>query len=291
MTVPPGIDRLDVSAPWRFPLLLDDAAIFPPGNASLQDAIAAHQAHRTAPYAPLVGPLVVGLKDLDDLAGVGSLDVAVVVDDAAAAVAAIRRATTLHGVRLVALEVSDTGVAEVRDALHALDGESLDAASGGAGDVTVYVELPRDDRRMPLIRSLAGTPYRAKLRTGGTRSELYPDEAELAAALVALAAAQVPFKATAGLHHALRNTDPETGFEQHGFLNLLAATERASRGEQVADVAAVLAERDFHRVPIPVGSPHGAWLLSSIGTCDVSEPVAELIDLGLLTLTGQAATP
>src|SRR4051794_26576004 len=40
--------------------LVDDAAVFPPGNAPLEEALAAHRRHRTAPYAALVGPLVVG---------------------------------------------------------------------------------------------------------------------------------------------------------------------------------------------------------------------------------------
>jgi len=251
-------------------VLFDDAAIFPPGNLPLADAITAHHAHRAAPYARLVGPLVVALTDLPGLAGAGPLDVAVVVPDGAGAAAAIAQVGALEGVRLVALEVTDADVADLR------------AAIGEPAGITVYVELPRDERRAAEIAALAGTSYRAKLRTGGTRAEAYPDEAELAAAVVDLVAAGVPFKATAGLHHALRNTDPVTGFEQHGFLNLLAATAAARAGADVDEVAAVLAERDPARVP----APEDEMLLGSVGTCSIDEPVAELTELGLLDLVG-----
>ena len=39
--------------------LVDDAAIFPPGNSPMPEAVAAHGAYRTAPYSALVGPFVV----------------------------------------------------------------------------------------------------------------------------------------------------------------------------------------------------------------------------------------
>ncbi len=249
-------------------LTFDDAAVFPPGNLPLAEAVPAHHQHRKAPYSRLVGPLVVALDALALLDGAGPLDVAVVVPDAAGAAAAIAQARTLPGIRLVALEVSDAGV------------EELQASIGEPADITVYVELPRDERRAPLIAALAGTSYRAKLRTGGPRADFYPGEQELAAAVVVLTAAGVPFKATAGLHHAVRRTDPVTGFEEHGFLNLWAATATAQAGAGVDAVAAVLAERDPARVPLPEGDV----LLGSVGTCSIDEPVAELTGLGLLDL-------
>lgn len=251
-------------------LVFDDAAVFPPGNLPLPAAVAAHRTHLAAPYSRLVGPLVVALADLPGLVGAGPLDIAVVVPDAAGAGAAIAEARTLADVRLVALEVTDAGVGD------------LHAAIGEPQDIAVYVELPRDERRPHLVDELTGTSYRAKLRTGGTRAELYPDEPELAAAVVALAVARVPFKATAGLHHAVRNTDPTTGFEQHGFLNLLAATAAAEGGADVSAVATILAEREPSRVQVP----EGASLLGSVGTCSITEPVAELAALGLLPLVG-----
>jgi hypothetical protein len=52
-------------AAWRG--LVDDAAIFPPGNASLADAALEHQLRRAEPYADLVGTLVVRDTDLPAL--------------------------------------------------------------------------------------------------------------------------------------------------------------------------------------------------------------------------------
>jgi len=52
------------TVPALFRRLVDDAAMFPPGDLPLAEAVAAHRAHRTSPYADLVGPFVCTDEDL-----------------------------------------------------------------------------------------------------------------------------------------------------------------------------------------------------------------------------------
>ncbi|SEP07985.1 hypothetical protein [Amycolatopsis saalfeldensis] len=227
--------------------LLDDAAVFPPGLAPLPDAVAAHRRHEAAWYGALVGPLVIAGSALGELAevlradaGAGStLRLALTFPGGPARVAEALEASAELPVSLEALEIAVPDGMEPGELLAALATALPKAVTPEAVRPEVFVEIPRDARRDPLLAALAGTRYRAKFRTGGVRAELYPDEAELAAAVLAAVEAGVPFKATAGLHHALRNTDPDTGFEQHGFLNLLLAADAAARGtkEDAADGA------------------------------------------------------
>jgi hypothetical protein len=94
------------------------------------------------------------------------------------------------------------------------------------------------------------------------------------------------FKCTAGLHHAVRYTDGE--LEQHGFLNVLLATEAARRGAAPEELAALLAQRDAAAVAGQVaGLGHERLAaarasFTSFGTCSVTDPRDDLIRLGLL---------
>ncbi|MEU1515660.1 hypothetical protein ABZ490_26505 [Streptomyces sp. NPDC005811] len=264
--------------------LFDDAAVFPPGSLPIEEAVPAHVAHTRSAHAGLVGAFVLAAKDVDRLTeptaglpeGSFGLSVTVALPGVSDAVAAARR---IPAVRLAGLEVAVPDGIAAEAVVPAL-AEAIDADS----DLSVYVEVPRDARREPLLAALAGTPYLAKFRTGGVRAELYPDERELAAAVLAAVRAGVPFKATAGLHHALRNTDPETGFEQHGFLNLLTATDAALRGAEEDELVRLLADRDGDAVAgrVRALTPEVRDVFRSFGTCSVAEPATESAGLGLL---------
>jgi len=95
---------------------------------------------------------------------------------------------------------------------------------------------------------------------------------------------QLPFKLTAGLHHAIRHTDPETGFTHHGFLNVLAAACAAADGVEVTEVAGLLATTQpltlIEAVRTHRSRPRPLWC--GFGTCSIPEPLADLQKLGLL---------
>ncbi|SEG23651.1 hypothetical protein SAMN04489712_10422 [Thermomonospora echinospora] len=290
---------MNVSTAW-FTGLLDDAAVFPPGLMPLPDAVRAHARHTASPYAALVGPLVIAAPALPKLADLlitppsGRLDVAVTFPDGPGRLVPVLAAAAALPVRVCAVEVAVPSGMEPSAFLA-----ELDRAQAAVAGAEVFVEIPRDGRRPELIAACATTGRRAKFRTGGVTADLYPDEAELAAAVCAAVRADVPFKATAGLHHAVRNTDPGTGFEQHGFLNLLLAVEAALDGGGEADLVGVLAERDGAKLAARLEDRDAraeavrARFLS-FGTCSITEPLAELAALGLVpaSFTGhRGATP
>jgi hypothetical protein len=256
--------------PALFKGILDDAAVFPPGLMPLADAVPAHARHLASPYADIVGPLVLAAPALAGLGG-AEVDLAVT---APGGPAQLPEVLARAGKRLRALEVAVPSGMSPAGFFAALEPPG----------VPVFVEVPRDERRAEVIATCAKTGHQAKFRTGGVTAELYPDEAELAAAVRAVVDAGVPFKATAGLHHAIRNTDPVTGFEQHGYLNLLVATDAAVHGADVPELVDLLALRDPAAIAALVSTvdPDTRSVFRSFGTCSIIEPLTELVALGLI---------
>ena len=84
--------------------LVDDAAVFPPGDAELPDAVAAYDARRGEWYADLVGPLVVKDTQLPDVPT--EVPVSVVLTGGAGAVAGVAALAAKRGHRLVGLEAA-----------------------------------------------------------------------------------------------------------------------------------------------------------------------------------------
>ncbi|MEY3024564.1 MAG: hypothetical protein ACO3Y3_02875 [Phycisphaerales bacterium] len=88
-------------------------------------------------------------------------------------------------------------------------------------EIFPYFELPvfKDVRGM--VASMAGLDAGAKVRTGGVTPEEHPTSEQLADFIVACAGGEVPFKATAGLHHPLRHLNQAVPADQFGCVGVM----------------------------------------------------------------------
>lgn len=259
--------------PWR--ALVDDAAIFPPGDASLPDAVEAFGQRQREWYADLVGPLVVKDTDLGDVPE--GLPLAVVLTGGAGTIEGVARIAQKKGLSLAALEVAvrdlDDPVGNVR---------RIDAAARAAGlDLPLHVELagPAEAAWLAAADEVAASGFRLKFRLGYVDHDLIPDAATVAGWLDAALDREIEFKGTAGLHRAVRH-EPEGG-GTHGFLNVLVATRALLDGATRDDAVALLEERDGAKLAdVELGQVR-RWC-TSFGSCSVIEPRDDLLSLGLL---------
>ncbi len=289
------------TVPPPYQALVDDAAIFPPGNAPLPEAVTAHRRHREQWYAGLLGPFVVSDPVLPELEDVGFPVSLVVTGGAGAVEPAVSWATRDAGLEVRSLEVAvrddDTGALahNAQRLVTAVDRVVGPAAEQLAEEVAVYVELPRLRGRQPSASWLAAADQlavadlRVKLRTGGVEAAAFPPSAEIATCIAAALDRELRFKCTAGLHRAVRHRDPETGFEHHGFLNVLLATRASLDGASLEEVADLLDEADPSAVTKLLAEAGDQALASartwfgSFGSCSVLEPLEDLVDLGLVS--------
>lgn len=270
--------------------LVDDAGLFPPESLPMGVALARHDADGDAGFTMLSHRFLCPASRLGELGGElarsgagGSLRLGLILDTGLGGLAAAQAelAASEVPVTLETVELAAPSPETVTAALEALVGfEPAVFVEGPPGSVE-WVKTVAAGHEQGGLRG-------AKVRCGGARAELFPSPEALARFLVACAENGVPFKATAGLHGAVRHRDPQTGFVHHGFLNLLLAAVRASSGAAVDEVAAVLSSTEGGALvaearALSARSVVAARLLfRAYGSCSTSEPREEAVALGLL---------
>lgn len=282
-----------MSVPEVWSGLVDDAAVFPPGDSPLDDAVAAFSTRRGEWYADLVGSFVV--KDVDVPEVGAPLPLSIVVTGGAGAIAGAARLASKAGNPVAGIEIAlrdlDDLAGNARRVVAAVDA----ARSEGllVDETPTYVELPHVGSTASWLAAadeVAAAELRLKFRTGGLEAEAFPHAHALARWIDAALDREAPFKCTAGLHNAVRHTGDD-GFEHQGFLNVLLATRLAFDGATTDDVVAVLEQRDagpllalFADLGEETVARTRRWF-TSFGSCSVSEPLDDLLALGLLEET------
>jgi hypothetical protein len=232
--------------------LIDHAPQFPPAALDLPEAVAEDERARASRHAFVLARYVCPASRLGALPDVGR-GVSVVLD-------------------------APLQPDERVEAVEARFREDLDELASIAGEV--YVEVPLDDELGERLDRIRDAGLGAKVRCGGAS---VPSAEELARFVRACRDRRLAFKATAGLHHAVR-TDGE-----HGLLNFLAAATFGDEEQALSETDAAAFSLDsgtFTWRERALGAEELAAvrrdLLRSIGSCSFFEPIEELEALGML---------
>jgi hypothetical protein len=246
--------------------LIDHAALFPPASLAMDAALEVDRRARETPEAWILDRFLVPASHVGEIPDGFEPPLGVIVD--------VDELPDLSGRRVEVVEARF---------------ERAAATEGAPGRVFLEV-WPGDDAALDAVAA-RGDGAGAKVRCGGATPDMFPSPAQLAAFIVGCRDRGLAFKATAGLHHPIRD-----GIV-HGFLNLLGASALAhAAGAGEADLATVLLEADYNAFSLDDesfgvrGQRFGAdavaaarrELFIGYGSCSFSEPVDDLRSLGLL---------
>jgi hypothetical protein len=288
---------------------IDYAGLFPPAGLGMAAAVENYASYRQGPHRWALGRFVLPSTRLEEFEQ--------------AAERLLPRGPSVSARGVAALIGSDPA-SELRavgefNCRHAGEGEgavAADVVEGKADSVEAvervlslvpsylqaYIEVPLGRDPAPLLSAIARTGGRAKVRTGGVTAEAFPAAAELARFIRGCLSADLPFKATAGLHHPLRadyrlTYDADSACAtMFGFLNVFLATAFLSEGLDDPEAELLLQERKREafrfddagvewrgrRIGIEVIRRIRTRGIVSFGSCSFTEPIGDLESLELL---------
>jgi hypothetical protein len=173
-------------------------------------------------------------------------------------------------------------------------------------ELETYFEIPLTASERDCIAAVANCGRRAKIRTGGEAADKFPAPESVVEFIRLCAAANVPFKATAGLHHPLCSVhrftyQPESPSGiMHGFLNVFLAAAFLRAGmepelalqlikEQSAQAFHFDSEgviwREHRLLTRDIAAARRGFSIS-FGSCSFTEPIEDL-----RSLLGRAEAP
>lgn len=283
---------------------IDYAGLFPPSQLAMSEAVLNYATYRNSNYAWMLGRFVVTAARLDEF--YESAADFITRDERerwhVAVVAGEDIVETLKQVELFNLRHGELALCDVLEVRANSVSKIENTVNGLRAGTTAYFEIPTGESMPGLIVALATRGQRAKIRTGGVTPDAFPTQGEIVRFVRTCVAANVPFKATAGLHHPLRcfrtltyEADSVMG-RMHGFLNLFLMAGFAREGFR-SNVLEDVMEEEFDEVfhfenqtvtwrDFSLGIAQIENLrhkgIQSFGSCSFDEPVADLQKLGVL---------
>jgi hypothetical protein len=293
--------------------LVDYAGLFPPASLPMAAAVANYAYYSGSEYSWILGRFILPVARLaefeqafdksfvetsrdESLGGKPWALSALPGADVAADVTRIREfnerfAPSAHRIEIQSIEIKVTSPQEI-ERLSGIIPREFES----------YLEVPLSGNTRDCISAIANAGRRAKIRTGGETADKFPPPESVIDFIRLCAAANVAFKATAGLHHPLRSQhrftyQPESpSGVMHGFLNVFLAAAFVRAGMDAALALELLEEQSAqalhfdsegiiwreHRLTLRDIQTARNNFSISFGSCSFTEPVEDLRALHLL---------
>jgi hypothetical protein len=294
---------------------IDYAGLFPPAALDMKTAVENFARYHSGDDAWALGRFIVPAARLQEFEAAADPYLSSSSRNRTWLVAALTGADPAEDIDLITgfnrRQVQGSGGAVVDTAeLKASSTSAIDELLPGISrQLQAYVEIPVQEDPSELIRVIGRQGARAKVRTGGVTREAFPRPSELARFMERCMTAQVPFKATAGLHHAIRAEYPLTYAPDSlhgvmfGFLNVFVAAALLCAGSPLGDAEQVLEEASpsaftvtqreiawkHHRLDLAALEATRRQTIISFGSCSFTEPLDDLRALRMLDRKAQRA--
>jgi len=291
--------------------LIDYAGLFPPASLAMAPSVADYDSYSRSEWNWILGRFIVPFAQLAEFEeafaglptptpGTGFTDwrlSVLLASDPVADVARIRE----FNARLASSSSGRRAVTESVEVKVASPEEVSRLSAIIPAELATYFEVPLSSCG-ECIAAIADCGRRAKIRTGGETADKFPAPESVIEFIRLCAAANVPFKATAGLHHPLRSAhrftyqaDSPSGI-MHGFVNVFLAAAFLRAGMETTLAVQLLDEQSVdafhfnadgvswrqHRLSQREIAAARQGLAVSFGSCSFTEPIDDLRSLHLL---------
>ncbi|MFT3744305.1 MAG: hypothetical protein QM785_08415 [Pyrinomonadaceae bacterium] len=284
---------------------IDYAGLFPPAGLSMSEAVINYAMYRNSNYRWMLGNFVVPAVQLYEFIENAEDFVSRDANSAwrLSVLAGEDLTETFHQIRDFTSKFSPGVIVDSIEVRANTVSKIANTVTSLPAGIKAYFELGLGKNFPDLLAKVSATGQFAKLRTGGVTPGAFPDSSAVIRFVRACLAANVPFKATAGLHHPIRCFRPLT-YENnspkgtmHGFLNVFLMTGFAREGYRASLLEDVM-EEEFDEV-FKFGDQSVTWRneyrlntfqieslrklgIHSFGSCSFDEPIADLQALGIL---------
>jgi hypothetical protein len=272
---------------------IDYAGLFPPARLDLPTTIENYRTYRNGADAWALGRLVLPVSALAAVARswpevLHEWPISILLGDGSAEELQAARFAGLKVEVVEARAASSEQVQALRDELPM--------------DAMVFLEAPMSADAESWVAAAARAGCSVKIRMGGVTPQAIPAASAIAKMIDCCAKYAVRFKATAGLHHALRGEraltyEPDSPVTaMHGFVNVFVAAALLFRGGDVLEAEAALKEERLKEFRVTGERLYWRdWIFTAqqiaemrhsffagFGSCSFTEPLDDLRTMGWL---------